>query len=230
MRFPHCCSFALIVSIAALLPACASTQLASPRECAAMGALIGGMGGAAVGVEHADSHEDGQAVTIGISGVILGAGLGYVTCALLRRGEPEELAALPEPIPESAAAAPPEVSAPAPDPCDTPMRLDSVHFDSDQAGILPDGSTLLNWVVFSLSNCPNRRVRIEAHTDGTGSESYNQQLSDRRAEAVSRFLVEHGIAAARLESEGFGELQPIAPNDQPEGRSANRRVELIPSD
>jgi OOP family OmpA-OmpF porin len=116
------------------------------------------------------------------------------------------------------------------DPCEEIVSLDSVSFDSDEAEISTDGATILGWIVDRLSECENQNVKVEAHTDATATEDYNLELSDRRADAVVRFLIERGIDAERITSEGFGESRPIAPNDNPEGRSLNRRVDLIPVD
>lgn len=72
------------------------------------------------------------------------------------------------------------------------------------------------------------RITIEGHTDNTGDDAHNQQLSEMRAAAVRAFLIEHyGIDAGRLEAAGFGESRPVASNDTPEGRQGNRRVELV---
>jgi OmpA-OmpF porin, OOP family len=75
-------------------------------------------------------------------------------------------------------------------------------------------------------------VTIEGHTDSIGSESYNQRLSERRALAVKHYLVSRGVAGDRLDTVGYGESRPVAPNktpdgkDNPEGRAMNRRAEL----
>jgi outer membrane protein OmpA-like peptidoglycan-associated protein len=68
---------------------------------------------------------------------------------------------------------------------------------------------------------------VHAHTDSRGSETYNLGLSQRRAKSVEEYLIAAGISRARLASEGFGEMQPIGSNETVEGRSRNRRVELI---
>ena len=76
------------------------------------------------------------------------------------------------------------------------------------------------------------RVRVEGHTDSKGSDAYNQRLSQRRAEAVVKYLIGKGIDPSRLEAVGFGEGRPIAPNqnpdgsDNPTGRAKNRRTEF----
>ncbi len=79
-----------------------------------------------------------------------------------------------------------------------------------------------------LQNHPDLRIAIVGHTDSDGEEAFNQELSERRAAAVKRHLVEtYGIDASRLDSDGFGESAPVAPNDTPEGKQQNRRVELV---
>ncbi len=224
---------ALAALTAVMLSACASTQGTLPRHCAVMGALLGGVGGTAAGTSYADSHSDDHGIGIGIAAVLLGAGLGYAGCALFYQEEPEVLAI--EPTPEPPPVEEPELPAVAArvlevDPCEEIVILDSVSFPFDEAEISLDGMTILGWIVDGLEQCETQKVRVEAHTDAIGSEDYNMSLSDRRADAVVRFLVEHGIDAGRMTSTSFGESRPIAPNDTPEGRSLNRRVELIPVD
>ena len=64
------------------------------------------------------------------------------------------------------------------------------------------------------------------HTDSTGSDAYNQGLSERRARSVADYLSSHGVQSARIGTRGFGETQPVASNETEEGRAANRRVEI----
>jgi outer membrane protein OmpA-like peptidoglycan-associated protein len=71
-------------------------------------------------------------------------------------------------------------------------------------------------------------VRIEGHTDSLGPDQYNQRLSQKRAESVKQYLVQNStLPPERLVAEGYGKSQPIAPNDTPEGRSQNRRVQVV---
>jgi outer membrane protein OmpA-like peptidoglycan-associated protein len=70
------------------------------------------------------------------------------------------------------------------------------------------------------------KVEIEGHTDASGSEAHNLKLSQQRAESVRDYLVSKGVEASRLVAKGYGESQPIADNDSPEGMAKNRRVEL----
>jgi OOP family OmpA-OmpF porin len=73
-------------------------------------------------------------------------------------------------------------------------------------------------------------VRVEGHTDSQGSESYNQALSERRANTVLNYLVSNGIDGDRLSASGFGENSPVADNATAEGRARNRRVDLVVAD
>jgi OmpA-OmpF porin, OOP family len=79
-----------------------------------------------------------------------------------------------------------------------------------------------------LKQNPDLRVRIDGYTDSSGTEAYNQQLSQRRAEAVRKFFIDNGIAPRRLEARGFGESNPAYPNDSPANMAKNRRVEFTP--
>ena len=74
---------------------------------------------------------------------------------------------------------------------------------------------------------PTARVRLEGHTDSTGTVDTNRQLSQSRAEATKRYLTEHGVDAGRIETAGLGASRPLATNDTPEGRAENRRTELV---
>jgi OOP family OmpA-OmpF porin len=114
------------------------------------------------------------------------------------------------------------------DPCKGAVTLEGVSFDLNKASIRPDGEPVLRQIADALKRCPNIRVRIEAHTDSSGADAYNQQLSERRAESVMKYLVGAGVPASRMESVGFGETRPIATNDTKEGRAQNRRAMIRP--
>lgn len=100
-------------------------------------------------------------------------------------------------------------------------------FDTGSATLKPGADEALNRVAQFLQAQPNVKLRIEGHTDSRGSDSYNEALSQRRADAVAQALVSRGIDSARLQSVGRGMELPIATNDTPAGRQQNRRVELI---
>ncbi len=105
--------------------------------------------------------------------------------------------------------------------------LQQVHFQTGSATILPDSFPMLSEIVQLLKANPNiKKMMIEGHTDNRGGADYNLDLSKRRAQSVRNWLVEHGIAANRLQSEGYGLTRPIDTNETDEGRAANRRVEF----
>jgi arylsulfatase len=105
--------------------------------------------------------------------------------------------------------------------------LYGIHFDFDKAEIKPDSNALLDDVATTLKHFPEWRLRITGHTDSTGDAAYNEELSMNRANAIKQALADRGIDAARLETLGMGEKQPVASNDTPEGQALNRRVELV---
>ncbi len=101
-----------------------------------------------------------------------------------------------------------------------------IRFEVDRAHIREESHGILNEVGRVLEENPDLRIRVEGHTDTTGESAYNMQLSDDRAAAVVEYLTDYGIDADRLESEGFGDTQPIADNATEEGRAQNRRVQF----
>jgi outer membrane protein OmpA-like peptidoglycan-associated protein len=104
---------------------------------------------------------------------------------------------------------------------------EQVLFDLGKTTIRPESGTLLDEIATVLKQHPEiTRVLVEGHTDSSGSARVNSRLSQARAEAVVSALVERGVEKARLAAKGFGPSRPIASNDTPEGRDANRRVEI----
>jgi len=101
-----------------------------------------------------------------------------------------------------------------------------VLFDVNKSDLKPAAYPLLDETVTIMKKNPDITGFIEGHTDSTGSEAYNQQLSEKRARAVEAYIESHGIDPARFSVKGYGETKPIAPNDTPAGRQENRRVEL----
>ena len=107
------------------------------------------------------------------------------------------------------------------------LTLGDVLFETNEYVLKPGAHSELDKLVEFLERYQDRDVRIEGHTDSTGDDSYNQQLSERRAEAVKAYLVSQGIRSRRVATTGRGEIAPIASNNSAGGRQLNRRVEII---
>ncbi|MEW6337277.1 MAG: OmpA family protein [Acidobacteriota bacterium] len=109
------------------------------------------------------------------------------------------------------------------------LRLEgTILFDFDKAEIRPDAVALLDSVAAQLKADPALRAVLVGHTDAIGGEAYNRMLSERRAAAVSEALLARGASAEQLSTLGRGESEPVVPNDSPENRARNRRVEVSP--
>ena len=220
-------------SISLAMTGCATTGDA-PNQwmCAAAGALVSG------GIAAAADADAGGA----LAGAAVGAALGYLAC---NQGAPK-----PEPKME-----PKPAPAPQPEPekdsdgdgvldskdqcpgtprgtkvdsrgCPEIPDLTGVNFDHDKATLQDSGVRILDQAAAVLNANSHVGVTIVGHTDSTGSDEYNQGLSERRAETVRAYLGSKGIADSRMSASGRGEGSPTASNDTKEGRAANRRVEL----
>jgi outer membrane protein OmpA-like peptidoglycan-associated protein len=104
--------------------------------------------------------------------------------------------------------------------------LRNVFFDFDRSDIRPDSAPVLDEAVALLKEAGTITIIAEGHTDSIGTDAYNLKLSMRRANSVRQYLIDHGIAADRIRTEGFGESRPVASNATADGRAQNRRVEL----
>jgi outer membrane protein OmpA-like peptidoglycan-associated protein len=106
-------------------------------------------------------------------------------------------------------------------------NMSDVLFRSGSFELLPGARERLAKVSGIVLAYPSLHVAIEGHTDSVGSDQYNQDLSEHRAQSVRDYFVQQGIQSSAIEARGFGKTDPIASNDTPEGRQQNRRVELV---
>jgi outer membrane protein OmpA-like peptidoglycan-associated protein len=106
-------------------------------------------------------------------------------------------------------------------------NMSDVLFKTGSFELLPGARERLAKVSGIVLAHPGLHLEVEGHTDSVGGDEYNQTLSERRADAVRNYLVQQGIAENTIASRGFGKTTPVATNDTPEGRQANRRVELV---
>ena len=101
-----------------------------------------------------------------------------------------------------------------------------ITFAYDSSAVQPQFQRTLDQVAQTLAEYKETYIDVYGHTDATGSDAYNQALSERRAVAVADYLAGRGVQAARIATRGYGKTQPIASNDTDAGRAANRRVEI----
>lgn len=213
---------AVAILVVASATGCANMRSREWGGCAVAGALIGGTVGGITGgvaVNNADddptNSERGAGIGGGIvAGAALGALLGHAIC------DPEKTA--PPPTPAAAAAPPP------PAPGTKLGTVGSTFFDFDKAELKRgEAADVLVVVVKTMRDNPTLKVSVEGHTDSIGSEAYNEQLSERRANAVESYLETLGVSGGRVTAEGYGESYPVASNATDSGRQLNRRVDVL---
>ncbi|MFE8072289.1 OmpA family protein [Marinobacteraceae bacterium S3BR75-40.1] len=179
---------------------------------ATTGAAVGAVAGAAVGAAANDSNRGRGALAGAALGAAAGGGIGYYMDrqeAQLRRkleGSGVRVQRNGDQI--------------------KLIMPGDITFGVDQSNIRSDFTDVLESVALVLKEFDETAIRVSGHTDSSGSESYNQMLSERRADSVKDFLLNQGIANSRIVAVGYGESQPVASNDTAAGRQANRRVEL----
>ena len=183
----------LVVAVTAL--GCANGA-PDPLVCAAIGGVLGAGGGAAAGT-HGRRRGDGHVAAVPRRGASCSARPATSSARRSRRRR--------RPPPPAPAPAP--RAQPAPAPMAEKIVLRGVNFDFDKANIRPDAAVILDEAVRILGDSSSP-VSIEGHTDWIGSDAYNQSLSERRAESVQAYLIEHGVDASRLSTSGYGESRP----------------------
>jgi outer membrane protein OmpA-like peptidoglycan-associated protein len=107
------------------------------------------------------------------------------------------------------------------------ISLSDILFDVNRATLKPGAESNVKRIAAILQQYPDRQIAVEGHTDATGSDAYNQTLSEDRAASVRAALIAGGVPEGQITSRGFGKTQPVATNDTPAGRQQNRRVEIV---
>ena len=206
---------ASIVFLATILTiACASSNPNpdDPNQKAKRGAGIGAAAGAVVGA--VIGNQTGNPRT----GAAVGAAVGAAAGGVIGHRMDQQQAELQQ-IPGV------EVTRPAEN--EIAVRLtNDILFDFNSAGLRPESQQTLRDLASNFQRYTDETVTVEGHTDNVGSPEYNQGLSERRAYSVRDYLVNQGVAGSRVTAVGFGETQPKASNNTPEGRQLNRRVEI----
>ncbi len=194
------------------LSACATDD---PHKRAKIGAAVGAAAGAVLGNQTNDDEGKEKGA---VAGAVVGGLIGHYMDK--QQAELEAKLAAEQAANEVTLARVEE---------DT-LRVDlnsEVTFDTNSASINSGFGETLAKLGNVISEYDKSNVRIVGHTDSTGSESYNQSLSERRANSVSEFLSSQGVSVVRINTEGRGEYEPRADNNSPEGRQLNRRVEIF---
>jgi outer membrane protein OmpA-like peptidoglycan-associated protein len=203
--------FALIFCILTLVPCCALDT--KTQKGGAYGAAGGAAAGAIVGQIIGG---DTEATLIGAAiGAAVGGGAGAAVGQMMDKQEAEMQQALAD---SAAVRREGDLLA-------ITFKSDFL-FATDSAEVNPGLMPEIQRVAQVMVNYPQTVMRIEGHTDSTGSEEYNMKLGQRRAEAVQSLLIQNGVPRNRTEIVSFGEGQPIADNSTAQGRQLNRRVEI----
>jgi OOP family OmpA-OmpF porin len=106
------------------------------------------------------------------------------------------------------------------------IQLTGINFETGSDVLLPGTEHIIQDAAATLNQYPELRIEVAGHSDNVGGGLANFNLSERRAKTVRDFLIRYGVDENRITAVGYGESQPIATNDTPEGRAQNRRVEL----
>lgn len=206
--------FLAFLASAMILTGCATNSTHAER-----GAGIGAAGGAVAGaiLGQALGHDPGGAMV----GAIAGAAIGSMTGASVGSAMDQEETEMRNALAASEAAAVKREG----ELLSIVLKGD-LTFDSNSDVILPGLYSELDRIAQVMVKYPQTSILVAGYTDSTGSFQYNQALSMRRASNVKNILVQRGVQQYRISTVGYGENQPLASNDTPEGRQKNRRVEI----
>ncbi len=226
----------LTLTVITLTAGCATTGTNQQQKVnkTAAGAAIGAVVGGALGAATGPSHHKGKRILTGAAiGAIVGGAIGYIL-----EHQAEELG-------NDVGVKPIDNTNPAVKPTKPPISEEkpvavvkepdkvrvifknSVLFDFNSYTLKPEAKETLRKIAQTLKQNPDNVIVIAGFTDSTGNFNYNVELSTKRAEAVRKFLILNGVDPTRILVFGCGPKCPIAPNNTPEGRALNRRVEIM---
>lgn len=197
----------MVLSATLIFGGCASWN--KTQKGAAVGTAAGGAAGAIVGKASGNTA----------LGAIIGAAAGGATGAVIGRQMDKQAEEIERTVPDATVERVGEGIV---------VEFNSkILFGFDEANLSADARNNLDKLVVVLNDYPDTNIEIQGHTDSTGSESYNERLSEQRAGSVSGYLTQNGISNQRITQIGMGELYPKYTNDTEEGRAQNRRVDFL---
>jgi outer membrane protein OmpA-like peptidoglycan-associated protein len=203
--------FSVLILIALFAFACATTTDDPNRKTkrgAAIGAAAGAIAGAVIG------NQQGSNRTGAVIGAAAGAAVGAAVGRRMDKQE-QELRQIEG------------VEVTRPSEGEISVRLtNDILFDTNSSALRSASRTTLNDLANNFRQYPDNLLVVEGHTDSTGTDQYNQRLSEQRASSVADYLIDNGVRASAITVYGFGESRPKSSNDTAEGRQANRRVEI----
>ena len=201
----------VLVLVAAFAFACATSDTDPNKKTkrgAVIGAVIGGVAGAVIG------NQSGSNRTGAVIGAAAGAAVGGAVGRRMDKQE-QELRQIEG------------VEVTRPSEGEISVRLtNDILFDTDSYALRSASRSTLGELASNFQQYPDNRIIVEGHTDSTGSDAHNQQLSENRAASVADYLIDRGVASSKIVVYGFGEARPKTSNDTAEGRQLNRRVEI----
>jgi outer membrane protein OmpA-like peptidoglycan-associated protein len=198
----------VIIGLAIGVLGAGCSSLTKTQKGAAIGAGAGGTIGAFIG------HSAGNTAL----GAIIGGAVGGTAGAFIGHKMDKQAAEIKQTVPGATVVRQGEGII---------IKFDSgILFDSDKADLKAAAQSNLHNLAASLQNNPQTNILIVGHTDNTGTEDHNMDLSIKRAESVRSFLVSSNVDGSRLTTQGKGETEPIADNNTVNGRTQNRRVEI----
>jgi outer membrane protein OmpA-like peptidoglycan-associated protein len=177
------------------------------------GAVIGTAGGAAAGAVI------GRAAGNTAMGAIIGAAVGGVTGAVIGRKMDKQAEEIEKTVPGAKVERVGEGI--------VVDFTEKILFGYDRSDLNPSSQDNLDKLVNVLKEYPDTNIEVQGHTDSKGSEDYNMGLSERRANAVSNYLINRGVAGSRVTTKGYGESAPVSDNTSDDGRAQNRRVTFL---
>jgi outer membrane protein OmpA-like peptidoglycan-associated protein len=197
----------VLLCAAILLPACSSMKRSTKG--AAIGTAAGGAMGAVIGRASGNTG----------LGAIIGATVGGAAGAVIGHQMDKQAAEIEKTVPDAKVERVGEGIV---------VEFSSnVLFDFDKSNLTASAQPTLNKLVDILNKYPDTNIELQGHTDNTGTDSYNQTLSEKRARSVDKYLVQKGIQSKRINVKGFGETIPKYDNSTESGRAQNRRVEFL---